>query len=178
MNQTDRNRPESLSTRVRRGVALLDEKVPGWHQRIDVDELDLRFCTTCIVGQLFGPGSFWGPLRTLTGLKVVGYDESRGYGFDVDPFVHDYKALERLWSYVVRTRQATQQWLLLAHREGGSFDVIYRVELDGEVTIWTPDLGWHESAFHNLRECSEYDQRHFADHLVSVSVDELPVGAR
>lgn len=175
MSESKVTRPESLATRVRRGVALLDEKVPGWHNRIDVDELDLRFCTTCIVGQLFGPGSFWGPLRTLTGLKVVGYDESRGYGFDVDPFEHDHKALKRLWSYVVRRRQQT---VFYVHREECGVDLAYMVTAAGDTWCWSEKYGWRRSQFKNLNDCDAGSRAHFTDHLVAVSVEQLPVGAR
>ena len=41
-------------TRVARGAALLDEKLPGWWQRVDLDRLDLSKCTDCVLGQLTG----------------------------------------------------------------------------------------------------------------------------
>ncbi|MFI6302122.1 hypothetical protein ACIBCH_09640 [Amycolatopsis thailandensis] len=63
---------------------------------------------------------------------------------------------------------------LLADPDG----LIYRLDTDGTVSCWSERYGWHESAFGNLNADSEYDRAHFADHLVSVSVDELPVGAR
>lgn len=39
--------------RVKRGAALLDEKRPGWADEIDLDLLNLRSCTTCVLGQVF-----------------------------------------------------------------------------------------------------------------------------
>jgi len=45
--------PETVQARVARGAALLDEKLPGWDQRIDLDRLNLGDCFTCILGQLF-----------------------------------------------------------------------------------------------------------------------------
>lgn len=41
--------------RVARGAKLLDEKAPGWHYLIQLDELKMSSCHTCILGQLFGP---------------------------------------------------------------------------------------------------------------------------
>lgn len=38
--------------RVRAGKAFLDEKVPGWEQYIDPNELDLTDCYNCVIGQL------------------------------------------------------------------------------------------------------------------------------
>jgi hypothetical protein len=56
--------------------------------------------------------------------------------------------------------------------------LVYRVEPSGVVSCWSEKYGWHESAFHNLRECDDYDRAHFADHLTLVTVEQLPVGAR
>lgn len=39
--------------RVAHGVSLLDEKRPGWWQRIDLDDLDVNDCSECVIGQLF-----------------------------------------------------------------------------------------------------------------------------
>jgi hypothetical protein len=38
---------------VARGAALLDEKLPGWHERIDLEILDLSETSVCVLGQLF-----------------------------------------------------------------------------------------------------------------------------
>jgi hypothetical protein len=42
----------TVAERVARGAALLDEKVPGWAERIDLAELDLSSCWRCVLGQL------------------------------------------------------------------------------------------------------------------------------
>jgi hypothetical protein len=39
---------------VARGVALLDEKVPGWRERIKLGELALQDCRRCVLGQVYG----------------------------------------------------------------------------------------------------------------------------
>ncbi len=39
--------------RVRRGAALLDEKVPDWYQRIATGVLSMDNACQCIIGQLF-----------------------------------------------------------------------------------------------------------------------------
>jgi len=44
----------SVAARVGRGMALLDERVPGWVDRIDVDRLDVSHPGDCPLGQLFG----------------------------------------------------------------------------------------------------------------------------
>ena len=42
----------TVTGRVARGAALLDEKRPGWWRDIDLARLDLRYGCTCIVGQV------------------------------------------------------------------------------------------------------------------------------
>ena len=44
---------DTIPARVARGVAVLDEKRPGWHDRIDVDLLDMRCSELCVFGQEF-----------------------------------------------------------------------------------------------------------------------------
>jgi hypothetical protein len=39
---------------VARGVELLDEKVPGWRQKITLDKLAMSSCSRCVIGQIFG----------------------------------------------------------------------------------------------------------------------------
>ncbi len=39
---------------VARGMALLDEKVPGWRERIELRDLDMTDCQLCVLGQIFG----------------------------------------------------------------------------------------------------------------------------
>jgi hypothetical protein len=39
---------------VRKGMALLDEKRPGWFEETGVGYLDMRNCQQCMLGQLFG----------------------------------------------------------------------------------------------------------------------------
>ena len=39
---------------VARGIALLDEKRPGWEDEIDIAQLNIMSATKCICGQLYG----------------------------------------------------------------------------------------------------------------------------
>jgi hypothetical protein len=64
------------------------------------------------------------------------------------------------------------------HRDESGVDLAYRIDADGTVWCWSELHGWRESPYHKLCECSEYDQKHFADHLTPVTVEQLPVGAR
>jgi hypothetical protein len=50
---------ESVADRAR----WLDQKVPGWEHRINLDTLDIKSCRNCVLGQLFG--SYEQALQTL-----------------------------------------------------------------------------------------------------------------
>jgi hypothetical protein len=43
----------AIAERVARGAELLDGKLPGWDDRVDLAALDLESCTMCVLGQLF-----------------------------------------------------------------------------------------------------------------------------
>jgi len=46
--------PGDLKLAVKKGIFLLDEKVPGWREKIDVAELDMTSPCHCILGQVTG----------------------------------------------------------------------------------------------------------------------------
>lgn len=49
----------TVQTRVQKGMAFLDEYGPDdWRNAIDLDSLDLREATSCVLGQLYGVYSF------------------------------------------------------------------------------------------------------------------------
>jgi hypothetical protein len=48
---------DDVSTRVARGVALLDEQKPGWAGLIDLSTFDITRCDRCVLGQLFDEGN-------------------------------------------------------------------------------------------------------------------------
>lgn len=178
MNDTKVTRPDSLAMRVRRGVALLDEKVPGWHNRIDVATLELGDTRCCVVGQLMPETSFW-TLCYSDWLGLHGRTEFEAHGFDVEAYSRwsEFDALTRLWRFVVRRRQAAA---FFAHPDvqGNGYDLVYRLDSDGTVSCWSEKYGWHDSAFGNINDDSAYDRAHFADHLDAITVEQLPVGAR
>jgi hypothetical protein len=63
---------------VARGAALLDEKVPGWRERIDVEKLYMEQPLHCIVGQACG--GYMGGMHAL-GLEPWGAGHGVHYGF-------------------------------------------------------------------------------------------------
>lgn len=42
-----------MKEKIKLGMDLLDEKVPGWRDRIDLKNLNMGSCESCILGQLF-----------------------------------------------------------------------------------------------------------------------------
>ncbi len=62
---------------VRRGIVLLDEKLPDWRIRFDPGNLDMSRCSTCVLGQVFG--SYGEGLVALG----VNYEQAPVYGFDL-----------------------------------------------------------------------------------------------
>lgn len=99
----------SDADRVRAGVALLDEKVPGWDQRINLKVLDLQYCNECVLGQLFG--HFAEGLNEVFQLSTSSRDDwlqlgaAIDHGFDAREG-RGYEVLRRLWTYVIRQRRA------------------------------------------------------------------------
>jgi len=71
---------------VERGAALLDELIPGWEDRIDVDTLDLASPYNCVLGQLHArpngtEAERW--RRYSRGLARLGLDAGSRFGFNV-----------------------------------------------------------------------------------------------
>lgn len=94
-----------MNDKVKRGTELLDRKAPGWWKSIDLGELNLRLCTKCILGQLYGYYS--------TGLTVLEIppsntpDEDIAFGF----CLHNghsalaWAALTELWVQEINSRR-------------------------------------------------------------------------
>lgn len=73
----------TVAARAARGAALLDEKILGWAERIDVDRLRIDDPFSCILGQLFS-GNF---LPYTHGVEQVfgyqvGLDTAVDFGFE------------------------------------------------------------------------------------------------
>ncbi len=81
---------------VARGVALLDEKVPGWREKINVETLDMGDYCICVLGQQFG--DFGEGLSNL-GFDLGDADLARNYGFQrlAGHSDDEYQALTDAW---------------------------------------------------------------------------------
>ncbi len=96
----------NVQERVARGVALLDEKMPGWVDRIDVDTLEISSIRHCVVGQL-NQGEFARGIRLL-GLGA--YANGAEYGFAWSGFYglssgEEYLALSSGEEYLALTTE-------------------------------------------------------------------------
>ena len=90
----------AFEEQVARGIALLDQKVPGWRDWIDLDRLDMRSVLYepgegcgCILAQLYGDYD--------DGLYALELDDTpvEPYGFDTsgDRNKPGYAALTNAW---------------------------------------------------------------------------------
>lgn len=99
MNEID------YAARVAKGVALLDEKRPGWEREIDLDTLDIENGTSCVTAQLSGTSAWYDGMYALD-LTMRTYTE---HGFRVDDGDQDdYATLNILWKALITTRLASQ----------------------------------------------------------------------
>lgn len=103
----------TVEDRVARGAALLDEKVPGWVDLIDLDTLDLGSPCRCILGQTFAdhPDADLTPFTFgVDSIFKVGADadDIAAYGFEVylDDLADYYWSLTDEWTRVILARRA------------------------------------------------------------------------
>lgn len=82
--------PDEATARVAKGAALLDQKLPGWAQKVDVGRLELSDCRVCVLGQLGNalPGDEMDRYDAMAKLIWLMADEGaylwpRLFGFDV-----------------------------------------------------------------------------------------------
>lgn len=111
------------------GMALLDEKLPGWEDQVDLERLALNDCRRCVVGQLCGADDhtayykFWNQLQ-VWGILTYGeesptsLDQACEYGFALpertlcdDPLRLMYANLTEEWRDAILTRRAANEAL-------------------------------------------------------------------
>lgn len=89
MKQAVEQQREIARARVAAGATLLDEEYPGWAQRVNLGQLNLRNQCSCVLGQLSGSDYFAG-LRQL-GLGPL---EGQQLGFNADQIEATYTTYE------------------------------------------------------------------------------------
>lgn len=72
-----------LLSRVKRGAMLLDEKLPGWHNRVNPDVLNINDCSKCVIGQLACINEWRDPVEFERAVKTI---FGREYGWDVNNY--------------------------------------------------------------------------------------------
>ena len=100
---------------IARGVALLDETVPGWEHDIKLDTLDLSSICGCVCGQIAKregkfmsrEGKFMS--RYIAGLALLGLEARDGaeYGFALATGV--YAKLTDEWTRVIRAKRRGEE---------------------------------------------------------------------
>lgn len=107
----------SAESRVAVGAALLDQTVPGWWQRVDLETLDICRYNRCVLGQLFGDWIVG--LDALFGTMPAGAEwvaaEQAGFwvnehqpdGECTDVSMPRYAALTEQWRAAVVARRET-----------------------------------------------------------------------
>jgi hypothetical protein len=103
--------PDTIAARVARGAALLDEKLPGWADRIDLDRLDLASPCRCVLGQLWLDkplGDHEDPFDAAMGDLDLGFSEPSRFGFDRYGHSNDteYMRLDAAWRELIESRRA------------------------------------------------------------------------
>jgi hypothetical protein len=101
---------------VARGVALLDEHMPGWELKIDVGTLDMGDCDVCVLGQLVGEyteglhqlGIYDRWFAPEEGVVTALYSEEAGYFEEAVPACTWY-GFEGAWSHLERNYAALEQ---------------------------------------------------------------------
>jgi hypothetical protein len=85
----------NVAERVSAGIALLDEKAPGWRDKINLATLNIRNTRECILGQVFKTGEDSWQSGYDAGCEILGLEGCSccsgtaelapvTYGFDAD----------------------------------------------------------------------------------------------
>jgi hypothetical protein len=105
------------AARVAKGVALLDEKRPGWERQIDLETLNIRNGYCCVTAQLSGESRWYVGMEQL-GLSEGDYGTYVAHGFNAESYLpgdqnYDsddvYPVLNSLWRDVVTERLTAAQ---------------------------------------------------------------------
>lgn len=111
---------EAAAEAVKRGAALLDTCMPNWVERVDILDLDVSSCQSCVLGQVYADqvtGSH--PSRTGWGMGMLDLfgttDAINGvaYGFEqrglavMDTLypAEEYDLLTNAWADLIAARQ-------------------------------------------------------------------------
>lgn len=91
--------PSILDPRVERGAQRMDERCPGWADKVNPDTLELRSDCRCILGQVYG--SFNDSYMRVAGEPGGMFD----LGFYAGGGSKDFDALEQDWRLAILSRR-------------------------------------------------------------------------
>jgi hypothetical protein len=100
---------DELAERVERGAALLDERRPGWWEKVSLQRLDLASECDCPLGQIWG-GYIKGVAALFGGVRpldTIMQGVPMRYGFDDPTF--DYEEITDLWLAAIERRRAADR---------------------------------------------------------------------
>lgn len=93
----------TIKARVERGIKLLDEKIPDWFNKIDVETLNMSDSSKCIIGQLLASYDNYYHL----GIKDFG--GTCWYGFNSYTYMvaysNEWKELDKEWINQINQRR-------------------------------------------------------------------------
>lgn len=109
---------EQMQVAVEKGAIMLDEKRPGWYQKVDLERLDLRFCARCVLGQISGNKRSMNPYDIECHALGLSPADAVAYGFNQDAAPEfasirqsqSWADLTRLWrEQITRRREEDEQ---------------------------------------------------------------------
>lgn len=97
----------SIKERVMAGAALLDQRLPGWHDRIDTTVLIMDSGSRCVLGQLFGGRYSVGVTKLFSLVPFIGnMAAEHGFEPDFDADLAEYDKLDAAWRASIEERRA------------------------------------------------------------------------
>lgn len=94
------------AARVAKGVALLDEKRPGWERLLNLGALDIEDGNACVTAQLSGESDWLTGMRQLN-LNMSSYTAHGFRADDEEAMEGDaYATLNALWWDVIQGRRS------------------------------------------------------------------------
>jgi hypothetical protein len=101
----------TIAERVARGAALLDEREPGWWQRIDLSKLDLASTCRCVLGQLNtdrdGPYPRWSDILDRFGVQLRN-EFSHGFNVGGEGTEAKFANLTAAWRELIEERRGDE----------------------------------------------------------------------
>lgn len=94
--------PLTIEERVAAGAEFLDEAVPGWELKINLEKLDLGSCDVCMIGQLFQ--DFGAGIVGLFGDRWIVPAQVFGFMAFHTAKPEEYDALDVEWTRVIKER--------------------------------------------------------------------------